>query len=90
MVTNETHLYGFDLVQDAWTAVRKGDAEGALLLPVVAIVFFVPVLCLRLREQRQALAHFTGALVSEYVLFCTSCATLFRRWRSGTLFTRTA
>jgi hypothetical protein len=69
MLATDTQLHGFDLVRDGLAAIWRGDAKGALLLPAVAIVFFVPVLCLRLREQRQALIHFIGALVSAYCLF---------------------
>lgn len=115
MAVTETQLYGFNLVRDGWAAVWRSDTEGALLLLIVAVVFFVPMLCLRLQEQRQALIHVIGALVSEYCLFMwvfmfataprfggllamlcwaalfgTGCATLLRRWRSGSLFTRTA
>lgn len=66
----ETHLYAYELAGAAWNDVKANEAGGLSALFAVLNVFFVPAICLALRDRLQAAIYFFASFVSAYFLYC--------------------
>jgi len=59
----DSYTYGYEIVEDAW------DLQDLKTVFMVLIVFFVPAVCLRVKERPQAVTHFISSFVAAYVLY---------------------
>jgi hypothetical protein len=69
IVSTDTYLYGFEMVKQGWVDIEAGKLDGAGTLLAVFNVFFVPIVCLRLKERPQAIIYFASFFLSGYILY---------------------
>lgn len=69
VVGSDTYLYGYVMAQDAVNNIQEDPFEGATTLAGLAIVFFIPAVCLGLKDRVQAPIYLLGSGVAAYFLF---------------------
>lgn len=69
IVSIDTYLRGFDMAKQGWTEIEAGELNGVGMLLAVFNVFFVPVVCLKLKSRVQAIIYFAASFFSGYVLY---------------------
>ncbi|MGW8391822.1 hypothetical protein [Pseudoduganella sp. HUAS MS19] len=65
----DTYLYGYVMAQDAVKNIQEDPFNGVTTLAGIAIVFFIPVVCLGLKDSLQAPIYLLGSGVAAYFLF---------------------
>jgi hypothetical protein len=70
IVATDTYTYGYELAEQAWNDVKHGNSlEGIGLLLAIFNVFFLPIVCLKLREKFHAILHFFASFPTGYFLY---------------------
>ena len=69
VTATDTYLYGFNMAKQGWDDIKAEKFDGVGVLLAVFNVFFVPIICLRIKERLQAVIYFFSALVSGYILY---------------------
>lgn len=69
-VTTDVYAYGYELAIQGWTDLKGGDLlAGAGLLFAVFTVFFLPIVCWKLKEKPQSILLFLSAFPAGYFLY---------------------
>ena len=69
VIESDSYLYGFTLAKQGWDDVAAAEFGGVIVLLAVVTVFFVPLICLGLKQPWDTAIILFSAPISGYVLY---------------------